>query len=265
MRILIEPRRSLRATRGARGARGQAWLRLCPFRVLQNEWSSRAFFCRRVVMMGSNTGVADRVTEGVGDADALGPPGLIDRCRDDALPDAADVVSGSGVARLRIGRGGTSDEREGGSELDVASGSVSVASTSSARSIAQGVSPPCVVDSGSASVSSAASASDSLSTAYTPRRVRLSLTFTAGPSPSFSGTSTSEDSSDRPSSESCMGGPYPPMPRFSQVSQRQSRFPRPTDSHGKGWVTLEGSEKGKRECTYSSRHRNALSLPRLLR
>ncbi len=39
MRILIEPRRSLRATRGARGARGQAWLRLCPFRVLQNEWS----------------------------------------------------------------------------------------------------------------------------------------------------------------------------------------------------------------------------------
>jgi hypothetical protein len=34
------------------------------------------------------------------------------------------------------------------------------------------------------------------------------------------------------------------MPRFSHVSQRQSRFPRPTDSHGKRRVTLEGSEKG---------------------
>src|SRR5712671_5273902 len=122
------------------------------------------------------------------------------------------------------------DEREGGSELDTASGSVSVASTSSARSIA----PPSAVESGSGSVSSASSGSNSLSTAYTPRRVRLSLTFTVGSSPSFSGSSRSEDSSDRPSSASCTGGPYPPIARFSQVSQRQSRFPRPTDSHGKG-------------------------------
>jgi hypothetical protein len=35
------------------------------------------------------------------------------------------------------------------------------------------------------------------------------------------------------------------VPRFSQVSHRQSRFPRPTDSHGKGreGQTLEEDEE----------------------
>jgi hypothetical protein len=68
-------------------------------------------------------------------------------------------------------RGGMSDEREGGSEFgpkDMTSGSVSVASTSSVRSIAQGSSPLSVVNSGSASVSLACSPSDSLSTTCTP-------------------------------------------------------------------------------------------------
>src|SRR5882762_9250126 len=92
-------------------------------------------------MIGSNAGVTDRAAEGAGEVDVLDSPGLTDNRRCGTLIDAADVVSGSGVARPPIATGGTSDAREGDSEGHTATCSLSGASTSSTRSIAQGVSP----------------------------------------------------------------------------------------------------------------------------
>ena len=91
-------------------------------------------------MIGSKAGVTDRTMDpkGAGDAAVFVLLGLSDRCRDNALPDTADVESGSGVARQLMVTGGMSNERDGGNEVgpqEIASGSVSVAS--STRSIAQ--------------------------------------------------------------------------------------------------------------------------------